>query len=78
MHHQKIHFFIQITQTKNGFYLRTFKKPVAYSMVREILLLVLKKIGLDTKQFSLQSLRSGGATAVIILGLEDKTFSRTR
>lgn len=38
-------------------------KPLSYTRAREIMLSALNNIGLDGSQFSLHSLRSGGATA---------------
>ena len=68
--------FRAITKSKNGEYLRKQNKPLSYSRMREILLLELKNVGLDEKQFGLHSLRSGGASAAANAGVPDRLFKR--
>lgn len=57
--------FTAITYKKSlgGFKVVNASKPLSYTRAREILLSALSNVGLDGSQFSLHSVRSGGATA---------------
>ena len=58
------HLFRGLVKTKEGHCLRS----------TELLLEVLKEIGLDPKEFGVHSLRSGGGTAVAYAGVPDCWF----
>ena len=49
---------------------------VSYTRMRELVLEKLAALGLDTKQFGLRSLRSGGASAAANAGVPDRMFKR--
>ena len=49
---------------------------MSYSRANELLKKELKKEGLDSKQYSVHSLRSGGASAAAALGVPDRLFQR--
>ena len=61
---------------KSQYCLRTGNTPLSYTRVREIVLSGLRKIGVDTTQYGLHSLRSGGATAAARAGISDRLFKR--
>ena len=69
------HLFRGLSKTKQGYRLRP-KGGISYTRVRELLLEVLKEIGLDPKDFGVHSLRSGGATAAANAGVPDRWFKR--
>lgn len=54
--------------------LRNGNKPLSYTRAREILLEALKSLGLESGNFGLHSLRSGGATAAASNGITDRLF----
>ena len=56
--------FRPLTKNKSGYSLRNGK--LFYTRCREIFRTTLKDLGYDPKEYGLHSLRSGGATAVII------------
>lgn len=51
-------------------------KPLSYTRTREVLLEMLKDLGLDKTKFGLHSLRSGGCTAAANFGIPDRLFKR--
>lgn len=56
--------------------LRNGNKPLSYTRAREILLEALKSLGLESGNFGLHSLRSGGATAAASNGINDRLFKK--
>lgn len=56
--------------------LRNGNKPLSYTRAREILLDALKSLGLESGNFGLHSLRSGGATAAASNGITDRLFKK--
>lgn len=56
--------------------LRNGNKPLSYTRAREILLEALKSLGLESGNFGLHSLRSGGATAAASNGITDRLFKK--
>ena len=67
--------FRRLISTKNGQKLRD-SANLSYTRARELVLTMLESIGLDRKQFSLHSLRSGGASAAANAGVPDRCFKR--
>ena len=67
--------FRRLVSTKNGQKLRD-SANLSYTRARELVLTMLESIGLDRKQFSLHSLRSGGASAAANAGVPDRYFKR--
>ena len=67
--------FRGLSSTKQGYYLHT-SGGLSCTRVRELVLEKLKELGLDTKQFGLHSLRSGGASAAANAGVPDRWFKR--
>ena len=67
--------FRRLISTKNGQKLRD-SANLSYTRARELVLEMLESIGLDRKQFSLHSLRSGGASAAANAGVPDRHFKR--
>ena len=67
--------FRRLISTKNGQKLRD-SANLSYTRARELVLAMLESIGLDRKQFSLHSLRSGGASAAANAGVPDRHFKR--
>ena len=67
--------FRRLVSTKNGQKLRD-SANLSYTRARELVLAMLESIGLDRKQFSLHSLRSGGASAAANAGVPDRHFKR--
>lgn len=49
---------------------------MSYTRAREILLSTLESIGLDKRQFGLNSLRAGGATAAANAGICDRLVKK--
>ena len=64
-----------VNSTKNGERLRQ-SGSLSYTRMREILLKKLDELGYDKSQFSLHSLRAGGATAAANAGVPDRLFKR--
>ena len=56
--------------------LRKIDKSLNYTTVRGYVLDLLANIGLDPKKFGLYSLRSGGASAVANLCVNDRLFKK--
>ena len=67
--------FRGIVKTKHGEHLRA-SGTLGYARMRELLLAKLQQLGYDKNQFSLHSLRSGGATAAANAGVPDRLFKR--
>ena len=67
--------FRGITRTKHGEKLWS-GGGLSYTRMRELFLPKLKELGFETKQFSLHSLRAGGATAAANAGVPDRLFKR--
>ncbi len=66
--------FWRVQNTKRG--VRLHDQPMSYSRARGLLKKELQQERLDPKQFSLHSLRSGGASAAAPLGVPDRLFQR--
>ena len=56
--------------------LKDLDKRISYTTVRDILLNILKNIGLDKTQFALHSLRSRGATGAAHFGRSDRLLQK--
>ena len=56
--------------------MRKGNKPISYTACREQALSLVKKVGLEPKNFGLHSARSGGATAAANRGVPDRLFKR--
>ena len=56
--------------------LRHKNVPLSYTRAREIFLEVISKVKLDKAEFSLHSLRAGGASAAANAGVKDRLFKR--
>ena len=56
--------------------LRKNNLPISYSSARQNMLTVLDNVGLNSKNFGLHSLRSGGATVATNNGVKDRLFKR--
>ena len=67
------HLFRGLSKSKDGYRLWP-TGGISYTRVRELLLEVLKNVGLDPKEFGLHSLRSGGAIAAANAGVPDRWF----
>ena len=67
--------FRRLVSTKNGQKLRD-SANLSYTRARELVLTMLESVGLDRKQFSLHSLRAGGASAAANAGVPDRCFKR--
>ena len=68
--------FRGIKNTKNGQKLRKIDKLLSYMTVRGHVLDLLANKTLDPKKFGLYSLRSGGASAAVNLGVNDILFKK--
>ena len=71
--------FRQLSHLKsaNDYKLRSANKPISYTTMREQLKAILLKIGKENvSDFSLHSLRSGGASAAANNGVRDRLFKR--
>ena len=66
--------FRKVTHTKNGFALR--RQKLSYGRALELVKFQLKQIGLDPTNYSLQSLRSGGASLAAAVGVPDRQIMR--
>lgn len=66
--------FRRVQHTKNGWKLR--EQQMSYSRANQLLKAELKKEGLCSKQYSIHSLRSGGASAAAAMGVPDRLFQR--
>lgn len=60
----------------NTYKLKKPNKPLSYTRTREIILSAFQSIGLDKTKFGLHSLRSGGATAAAVSGVNDRVFKK--
>ena len=49
---------------------------ISYTRTREVVLHAFSQLGYSTKLFGLHSLRSGGATAAVNAGVNDRLFKR--
>ena len=67
--------FRGIVKTKRGERLRA-SGSLGYARMRELLLTKLEQLGYDKHQFSLHSLRLGGASAAANAGVPDRLFKR--
>lgn len=67
--------FRAIVNTKQGERLRA-SGSLGYARMRELLLAKLDQLGYDKQQFSLHSLRAGGASAAANAGIPDRLFKR--
>lgn len=67
--------FRGLVSTKVGARLRS-SGTLSYTRVRELVLEMLQKIGLDKAKYGVHSLRSGGATAAANAGVPDRCFKR--
>ena len=67
--------FRGIVSTKRGERLRA-AGSLGYARMRELLLTKLEQLGYDKRQFSLHSLRAGGASAAANAGVPDRLFKR--
>ena len=67
--------FRGIVHTKKGQQLRQ-SGSLSYTRMRELFLNKLSALGFDAKQFSLHSLRAGGASAAANAGIPDRLFKR--
>ena len=65
--------FSQLISTKDGQKLHD-SAILSYTRARELVLTILESVGLDHKQFSLHSLRAGGASAAANAGVPDRCF----
>ena len=63
-------------KSSNSYRLKSNFRPLSYTRSREIVLEALSKIGLDSKLFGLDSLRSGSATLAANAGVPDRLFKR--
>ena len=52
--------------------------PVSYTRARELFLDVVTVAGMEREEFSLHSLRSGGASATANAGVNDRLFKSHR
>ena len=69
------HLFRGLSKTMDGYRLWP-TGGISYTRVRELLLEVLKNVGLDPTEFGLHNLRSGSATAAANAGVPDRWFKR--
>ena len=67
--------FRGIVSTKRGERLK-LSGSLSYTRMRELFLQKLQQLGYDSKQFSLHSLRAGGATSATNAGVPDRLFKR--
>ena len=63
--------FRGIITTKSHSKLRSCDKHISYTCIRQNVIEGLNNIGAETKLFGLHSLRVGGATAAVNLGVND-------
>lgn len=68
--------FCKKKKQTNTFKLRTVNRPISYTRAREIILDAFEKIGLHKSEFSVHSLRSGGATSAAAAGVCDRLFKK--
>ena len=66
--------FRDLCKRVNSFRLREKDAHISYTTARENVLDALNKIGLNTKNFALNSLKSGGATEAANLRASDRLF----
>ena len=70
-----LHLFRGIVHTKRGERLRP-SGSLSYTRMRELFLEKLQQLGYDKSQYSLHSLRAGGATQAANAGVPDRLFKR--
>ena len=63
-------------KSTNCYSLRKMNIPISYTTARDAVQSLFRQVGLDTKNFGLHSLRSGGATAAANNGISDRLFKR--
>ena len=73
-HQKSDYLFRKIRHTKHGFSLRP--QPLSYSRASELVRKQLKAIGLHPKQYGLNSLKSGGASAAAAAVIPDRLLVR--
>ena len=62
--------------SKSRYTLKAANKPISYTTAREDALDLVRRVGLDNKDFGLHSARSGGATSAANNGVPDRLFKR--
>jgi hypothetical protein len=72
----KILFFCSLSAISTGFKLRSDKKNITYTTLRELFIEAIKPHVEDVTQYGLHSLRSGGATAAANNGIPERLFKR--
>lgn len=68
--------FRNLSKVEGSYRLRSVKKPITYTRMRELLIDAFKEFVPDIKKYGLHSLRSGGATASANSGIPDRLFKR--
>ena len=63
-------------RSKSRYTLKAANKPISYTTAREDALDLVRRVGLDPKDFGLHSARSGGATSAANNGVPDRLFKR--
>ena len=65
-----------ILKTKYRETLRKKNKPLSYSRVRDIILKILRSVGLNERDYGTHSLRAGGASCAANGGILDRLFKQ--
>lgn len=68
------HLFCDLSACRSGFKVRTDKKALSYSTLRNLFRLALRSHVQDISKYGLHSLRSGGATKAANMGIPDRLF----
>lgn len=74
--HSEQHIFCDLSACRSGFKVRTDKKALSYSTLRDLFRLALRPHVQDISKYGLHSLRSGGATRAANMGIPDRLFKR--
>ena len=73
-HDRKSRLFRRVLSTKKGMKLR--RDPMSYSRAADLIKAELQKDGLDPALYGIHSLRAGGATTAVALGVPERLFQR--
>lgn len=68
--------FQSLNKGANGYCFRSTNKPLTYTRMRELFIEGFSPFVADISKFGLHSLRSGGATAAVSMGIPDRLFKR--
>lgn len=74
--HSEDGIFCDLSACKNGYKMRSDRKTISYTTLRELFKTAIKPHVVDVSKYGLHSLRSGGATRAANTGINDRLFKR--